>query len=98
MIENETEATRALTAFLTQPDRYRGKSPVVERVEAGIARLTTEIAAEVIAENPELRAVIRSRVADVVTRALNDDAYLNSTVIKAVSEALTRHALGTEDE
>jgi len=88
-----SEQAEQLSKFLTHSDGYGRKSPLVQRVETGISAMTAEIANEVIAENPELRDVIRRKTREVINRALNDDTYLNSTITKAIAEALTRHAL-----
>ncbi len=57
-----TKAAESLTAFLTEHSPYAGgKSVLVQRVEKGITDLTTQIAAEVIAETPELAEVIRRK-------------------------------------
>ena len=96
---NESEAARELTKFLTERITYGDRtSPIEQRVRVGIEKLTREIADEIIMENPELQSAIRSRVHLVIQNALSDDAYLNGMVTKAISEALTRHALGKDDD
>jgi flagellar biosynthesis/type III secretory pathway protein FliH len=92
-----TEAAESLTRFLTQPD-YRGKSPLMQRVEAEIAAMAKTIAQEVVAENPELAEMIRARTREAVGRALRDDPFLNSTVTSAVAKAITQRALDGEED
>jgi hypothetical protein len=95
----EEESARKLTEFLTERPTYGDRiNPIEVRVRLGISKLTSEIADEIIKENPYLKTAIKSRVIKVIEKALHDDAYLNGLVTKAIAEALTRHALGSEDE
>ena len=59
--------------------------------------MAREIAAEVIAENPELRETIAAKTRQVVAVALRDDAWLSETVAKAVAAGLTRYVRGEDD-
>jgi hypothetical protein len=91
-----SNAAESLTSFLTQPD-YRGKSPLVQRVEAGISALANTIADEVIGENPDLVDVLRSKARDAVRAVLKTDPLLDQIVTAAVAQALVKHALDQDD-
>lgn len=82
------DAIRELTAFLTKSDGYQRLSPIETRVQTEIARLADTIAAEVIAENPELRNVITTMVQTTIRAALRDDTYLREVVVKAVAKGI----------
>lgn len=98
MPDKEDESAR-LTQFLTTPSRYgNGKSPIQERVEAAISVMASEIANEVVKENPGLKEAIKNRAKEVVFRALRDDSYLNSTITNAIAKVLTEHALSNYEE
>jgi hypothetical protein len=92
----------SLAEFLTTPapGNYSfGKSPLVLYVETAIKAMAADIAAEVIAENTELAAVIRRKARAVVAQALLEDTYLNQTITNALATALVKVALdGQEDD
>lgn len=89
----EKEAAAILAAYLFTPQsNYRDSAaPVVDIVNRRIRLMADEIAAELVAANEELVALIRSRVQQTIARALADDPALNQIVTKSVAEALTRH-------
>jgi len=93
-----TNAAESLTTFLTEQPYGSRKTVLVERVQKGITDLTDQIAAEVIAENPELAEVIRRKIQQAVKQALHDDAWLNSAVTSAVARVITKSALERGDE
>ena len=84
------DATRALTESLLRGDGYGGKSPLLRTVEAKVEAMSRDIAAEIVAENPELRAAIERQTREVVTRVLRDEGWMRQTVIRAVAGALMK--------
>jgi len=90
---NDQDASAQLTEFLVKADGYRGKSPLMQRVETEISAMARTIAAEVVAENPGLTDKIRERTRHVVAAALRDDAYLNGLITQAVAKVITERAL-----
>jgi len=88
------EVAADLAAFLTRGSGYgSGKSPLDEMLQAQITQMTRQIAAEVIAATPELSSHVKRMVEQTIRRALNDDTWLNQTVVSAVSKAITDVAL-----
>lgn len=94
-MSDEQQAAQELTKYLLNRERYGGKSPLEERVQVEISAMAREIAADIVAENPQLREVIGRRVRDVVAQVLRDDAWLGDTVVQAVAKAL--HKFVSED-
>ena len=92
------ELTKYLTERATYGDR---KSPLEAAVAAEVQALTKTIAHRVVLEHPDLNGRIERMVREVVSAALREDATLQDTVIRAVSEALAVRArnarLGAED-
>ena len=93
----EMLAARGLTEFLVAKDQYRGSSSHLEqRVQVEIKAMAQRIAADVVAENPELAGIIRTMAQQTVAAALRDDAWLSETVVTAVARAMQRHLTGDE--
>ena len=102
MTDAKTQAQVAsdLAAFLTtRPSGYggSGKTPLEELLHAQITQMARQIAAEVIAATPELADHIRRMAERTVREALNNDTWLNQTVLSAVSKAITDLALERRD-
>lgn len=94
LTEKELAAEMARFLFVnTKRDYYGNKE--TSPIEAAIQRLLNEmaqgIAAEMVAANAEIRALITTKVRETIARALADDGNLNAIVTKSVAEALTRH-------
>lgn len=101
------DAARQLAGFLTERSTgygatRNGASYLEQRVQLGIEKMAQEIAREVIDAHPELFDLIRGRVADLVSVALRDDAYLSGVVTTAVASGLGQlvaaRARGDEDD
>lgn len=86
---NQDQAARQLTEYLvTKTSSYDRNSPIEAMVKAEISAMARKIAAEVVAENPQLPEKIRAMTARLIQAALSQDDYLTEPVVKAVSEAL----------
>ena len=85
---DEGQVARDLAAFLTTKDGYQRLSPIEGRVRGEIGKLAQEIATEVVAAHPSLRAAIVEMTQRVVSAALRDDEYLRGVVTAAVGKAL----------
>lgn len=94
----EREQAEQLTRFLLERERYSNTSPLQQYVETEIKAMARKIAAEVVAENPGVADAVRRKASDVITRALAEDSFLNTTVTQAVAKALTDRALGKDDD
>lgn len=100
--KTQQEIASDLARFLTTPvARGYGldkRSPLDEILNAQITQMTREIAAEVIAATPEIRDHVKRMVESTVKRALQNDSWLNQTVVGAVSKAITDLALERQRE
>lgn len=90
---SDEDAIRAVANFLTQPTYgYSGErlSPLEQVVRVRVAKMASEIAADVIESMPELSSKIRTMVTTTVATILANDEYLNAEVVKAVSHAMAQ--------
>lgn len=93
------EIASALASYLTnRASGYGGRSPLEEMLQAQITQMTRQIAAEVIAATPELHDHVQRMVQQTIRWAMNQDGWLNQTVVTAVSKALTDLALERQQE
>lgn len=81
-----------LTRYLTERDRFGGKSPLEAIVATELQALTKVIAQQVIAEHADLNAHIGRMVRDVVAAAMRENTALQEYVVRAVAEALAVRA------
>jgi hypothetical protein len=96
-----SEEAESLAQFLLKPGQYpykAGQSPLVQVLESKIKQITSEIADQVIAETPDLRAVIRRKTEAAVKQTLLDDGYLNRIITESIARAITQRALESEDD
>lgn len=90
----EVQAARALTEFLTSTrDRYGSSSTsqIEQAVQVRIATMCREMADEVVRANPDVVAVLRSRLEQTVAAVLRDDRTLDEMITKAVASALAKY-------
>lgn len=82
---------KELLRYLTN-ERYEGGkyvSPLGDAVKAKLLEMVNEIADEVIGAHPTLRACIKDLVAQTVTKAVEQDKWLQRNVVTAVARSIS---------
>lgn len=85
---SQSDIAYELTRYLVEKTGYERTSPLESAVRGMIGELAREIAKKVVDAHPELNSVIEKRVKDTIAVALREDSFLNSTVARAIGEAL----------
>lgn len=86
-----------VTAYLTEKSGY-GSSSILERqVQEGITTMARSIAADIVANTPQLRERLEQLAREVIRKALADDQTLYRGMVTAVAEALTVRKPDDED-
>lgn len=102
---SEAEAARGMADWMLQKptDRWNqatGGSYLEERVKAKVRELTSQIAAEVVAEHPHLAGYIRAEISRLVARMLEQshNADLEQMLAAAVAKAFREEIAKRDDE
>lgn len=88
---NTSTLASELTEYLITPGRYDSESPLLKLVQRKINTLADEVAAEIVAETPELRERVRERTAAVVASLIANEGWLEKATVDAISKALAKH-------
>jgi hypothetical protein len=87
-----------VTAYLTEKSGYGGAPSILERqVQEGITTMARSIAADIVANTPQLRERLEKLAQEVIRKALADDHTLYRGMVTAVAEALTVRKPDDED-
>ena len=93
--QNETEMARLMAAYLFTSPGYNRDAPVTDMVKARINAMARDIAAEIVSSNTELVGILRTRMQEVLRQAMQEDTWLQKTVINAAAKALHDASLHT---
>ena len=93
--KNDTEMARQMAGYLFTSAGYNRDSPIMDMVKARINAMAREIAAEIVGSNTELTSILRARMQEVLRQAMQEDIWLQRTVINATAKALHEASLAT---
>jgi hypothetical protein len=94
---SEERAVAAMMAHLFEPatDRYghaEKRSVLEEIARRRISAMAAELADEMIRSQPNLREIMRSRIAALIERVIADDPYVDASLTEAVAAGLRKLA------